>query len=415
MKIAMVSEHADPLADIVGPDRGGQNVHVAGLSAALTRRGHDVTVYTRRDCAGPRTRVAPEGYRVVRIDAGPPERIPKDEVYDYLDILIDGLSAAFAIDRPDVVHAHYWMSAIASELAAFPERLPVVVTFHALGSVERRFLGSADTSPTQRIPLETVIGRRATAIVATCTDEVRELHDLGVSTRRVKLIPSGVDVDEFGNGQPQDQLPREMLPPRGQRRRIATVGNMTPRKGLATVLAALADIPDAELIVVGGSSAGSVSDDPEAAHLIRCAAEYSVSDRVHFVGSVAHSAMPAILADADVVACVPWYEPFGVVPLEAMAAGTAVVASAVGGILDTVVPGVTGELVPPRDPAALAETLRSLLADDVRLRSYGDAGRRRADERYRWSKVALETERLYRRLCEQRQKVGSEVIGHAAL
>lgn len=415
MKIGMVSAHADPLADLDSPDCCEQGIHVAGLSAALARRGHEVTVYIRRDCAGARVRESPDGYRVVRIAAGPPEPIGRDGIYDYLDILTDGLSAAFAIDQPDVVHAHFWMSAIASELAAFPGRVPVVVTFHALGSVERRLRGSADTSPTQRIPLETVVGRRATAIAATCTDEVRELHDLGVSTRRVKIIPGGVDVDEFGDCSPDDPRLREILLPRGQRHRIVAVGGKAPSQGLATTIEALADVPDTELIVVGGSAGGSLPDDPQAALLMRCAAEHSVRDRVHFRGPVPRSLMRAIFADSDVVTHVPWYEPFGIVPLEAMAAGTAVVASAVGSLLDTVVPGVTGQLVPPRDPAALADTLCPLLHDDVRLRSYGDAGRRRVDARYRWSRAGLETERMYRQLCEPRQTVDANVTGHVKL
>lgn len=415
MKIAMVAAHADPLADITAPDFGAQNIHVAELSAGLTRAGHAVTVYTRRDCPdGARERVADAGYRVVRIDAGPAAQIPTDEVYDYLDVVTDGLAAAFAVDRPDVVHAHFWMSAITAVLAAFPERVPVVVTFHALGTVQRRFRGNTDTSPTQRIPLETVIGRRASAIIATCTDEVRELHDMGVSTRRVTIIPSGVAVDEFIASDPSDPRRPENITARSQAHRVVTVGRLVPHNGFATVIEAIADVPHTELLIVGSASNGALHDDPEVVRLMTCADEHAVGDRVHLIGAVPHATMPAVLADADIVVCAPWYEPFGIVALEAMAVGTPVVAAAVGGMLDTIVPGRTGDLVPPRDATALTQALRSLLDDHDRLQSYAEAGRRRAEQQYGWARIAAQTERLYRRLCEQRRTADSDVIGHAS-
>ena len=115
--------------------------------------------------------------------------------------------------------------------------------------------------------------------------------------------------------------------------------------------------------------------------------------------------MPALLRSADVVACVPWYEPFGIVPLEAMACGVPVVATRVGGLMDTVVEHVTGELVPPRAPAPLAATLRTLLADPVRRDFLGGAGRDRAAARYPWQRIAAECVREYRR-CADRAAAG---------
>ncbi|GAB20320.1 putative glycosyltransferase [Gordonia effusa NBRC 100432] len=394
----MVSAHADPLADTSGPSSGGQNIHIAELSSALTRHGHDITVYTRRACAhGARERVADAGYRVVRIDAGPPVPIPRDEVYNYLHELTDGLSIALAADRPDIVHAHFWMSAIAAELAAFPERLPVVVTYHSLGCIERKYAETSDIGPTQRIPLETVAGRRATAIAATCTDEVRNLHEMGVPTQRIKIIPRGVDIDRFGD---LTTAWPNAVPARKQRYRVAVAGSLLPRKGIETVIEAIAGVRDAELIVSGGPVIGEFSDDPYFERLMRCAASHSVEDRVTFLGSIPHEAIPALLRSADIVAHVPWYESFGMVAIEAMAVGTPVVTSAVGGMLDTVIPGVTGEHVAARDAGALAATLTSLLADEAKLRSYARIGRERIRQHYQWSDVALKTERLYRRILD---------------
>jgi len=127
-----------------------------------------------------------------------------------------------------------------------------------------------------------------------------------------------------------------------------------------------------------------------------------VADRVTFVGSVARGDVAALMCSADIVVAVPWYEPFGIVPVEAMACARPVVGSAVGGLLDTVVPGVTGELVPPRRPDLLAPVLRDLLADPFRRDAYGLAGRHRAVEKYQWSQVAAETEAVYAGLGAQR-------------
>jgi glycosyltransferase involved in cell wall biosynthesis len=156
-------------------------------------------------------------------------------------------------------------------------------------------------------------------------------------------------------------------------------------------------VPDAELVVVGGPPASGVDADPEVRRLRGIAADLGVGDRLVFTGSVARADVPAWVRSADVVLAVPWYEPFGITPLEAMACGRPVVATAVGGLVDSVADGVTGDLVPPRDPDRLGEVLAALLADDDRRAAYGEAGVRRA-ERYRWSRVVADTENVYRQV-----------------
>src|SRR3954470_22219983 len=176
MRIAMVSEHASPLAVLGGVDAGGQNVHVAALAAALGRLGHEVVVHTRRDDAAlPRRVPLAPGVEVDHVDAGPPSEVPKDELLPYMRAFGDELREAWGEDPPDVVHAHFWMSAIAALRAAVPLGIPVVHTFHALGTVKRRHQGAEDTSPEGRLALEREICRRVDRIVATCSDEVFEL------------------------------------------------------------------------------------------------------------------------------------------------------------------------------------------------------------------------------------------------
>ena len=389
MRIAMVSEHANPLAALGGVDAGGQNVHVAALSAALAARGHDVVVYTRRDDPDLPERVrTDQGYDVVHVPAGPARGVPKDELLPHMGEFARFLEQQWYEEQPDVVHAHFWMSGLASVLAARKVGVPVVQTFHALGTVKRRHQGADDTSPAERIAIERMIGREADRIAATCDDEVAELMRMGVQRSRTSVVPCGVDPVRFRPEGPVDR--------RHYRHRIVTVGRLVPRKGYQDLITALRSLPDTELVIAGGPV--EVESDAEARRLAAHAERVGVRGRLWLAGQVSRDAMPALLRSADVVACVPWYEPFGIVPLEAMACGVPVVASEVGGLTDTVVDGVTGVLVPPRDPAALARALHSLLSDEARREACGLAGLDRVGVRYTWDRIAEDTERVYERV-----------------
>ena len=400
MRIDLVSEHASPLAAIGGVDAGGQNVHVAALAAGLARRGHEVTVHTRRDDRALPARVlTDDGYEVAHVPAGPPRAVPKDELLPHMDTFAQVLYEQWSAEAPDVVHAHFWMSGLASVEAArgLASPVPVLQTFHALGSVKRRHQGAADTSPADRIERERGLCRDVSYVVATCSDEVFELRRLGLSGDRVSIVPCGVDTGAF--------TPRGPVAARTDRPRLLVLGRIVERKGHDDAVRALQAVPDAELVVVGGPPPGAVDDDPEIRRLRAVADDAGVADRLVFTGSVARADVPAWVRSADVVLAVPWYEPFGITPLEAMACGRPVVATAVGGLVDSVVDGVTGELVPPRDPDALGEVLAALLADDERRAAYGAAGVRRARARYRWSRVVADTESVYRQVLARRGRV----------
>jgi D-inositol-3-phosphate glycosyltransferase len=388
MRVAMVSEHASPLAVLGGEDAGGQNVHVAALAERLGARGVPVVVHTRRDdAAAPRRVPFARGAEVDHVDAGPPNPIPKDGLLPHMDAFAAQLREQWEREPPDVVHAHFWMSAHAALRAAEPLGIPVVQTFHALGAVKRRHQGAADTSPPQRLDIEASVMRRARRIVATCSDEVFELLRLGADRRRITVIPCGVDVERF--------TPRGLALARGKRPRLVAAGRLVERKGIDDVVRALTALPGVELLVAGGGPRETLADDPNARRLKALAAELDVRDRVRFLGQVGRTDMPAVLRSADVVTCVPWYEPFGIVPLEAMACGRPVVASAVGGMIDTVVHDVTGVHVPPRNPHRLARALRELLADDARRGALGGAGAWRARRRYGWDGIAAATLDVY--------------------
>jgi glycosyltransferase involved in cell wall biosynthesis len=389
LAIALVSEHASPLAALGGVDAGGQNVHVACLAGALADRGHRVTVYTRRDAPDLPCRVElRDGVEVHHVPAGPAEPLPKDELLPHMGEFGRYLERGWRTRAPDLVHSHYWMSGLAALRATRAHGLPLLHTYHALGTVKRRHQRLADTSPPERIPGETEVGLACDRVVATCRDEAAELTRMGIPPHKIGIVPCGVDPDRF--------TPKGPAAPRGPYpHRLLQLGRLVPRKGVAVAVAALARLPGTELVVVGGPPADRLDDDPEVRRLRGIARDAGVADRVRFTGAVPSEEVPPLLRSADVVVCPADYEPFGIVPLEAMACGVPVVASAVGGQLDTVADPGTGRLVPPRDPEALACAVAGLLADPVAREACGAAGRRRVLGRYGWGRVAAATEAAY--------------------
>ncbi len=392
MNVAMVSEHASPLAALGGADAGGQNVHVAALALALGRLGDEVTVYTRRDDPSlPRWVPFGPRARVEHVDAGPPVPLPKDELLPLMDPFAQHLARVWARSRPDVVHAHFWMSGKASLAAASRLGVPVVQTFHALGTVKQRHQGAADTSPPQRVDIERDIVARANGVIATCSDEVDELRWMDADPERIRVVPCGVDLESFRPDGPIAPRPANVL-------RVLVVTRLVRRKGVDDVIRAVARLQNTELVVAGGPERSALADDPEACRLMELARSLGVLPRVRLMGRVPHDDVPALLRSADVVACCPWYEPFGIVPIEAMACGVPVVGSAVGGLLDTVVDGITGRHVPPRDPESVTRALEELLEDTVLRARLGAGAAVRAHLAYGWDRVARLTRSAYRSL-----------------
>jgi D-inositol-3-phosphate glycosyltransferase len=384
MRIAMISEHASPLAALGGTDAGGQNAHVAELSAALAAQGHEVRVYTRRDRPTLPATVDANGYQVVHVPAGPPVALPKDELLPYMRGFAEWMAADWRdVWTPDVAHAHFWMSGLAAVAAGRACDVPVVQTYHALGSVKRRHQGAADTSPAHRIAYERQLGRAVDQVIVQCRDEIGELVQLGVPRQRMTLVPSGVNTERFRPDGPAE--------PRSMCHRVLSVGRLVERKGFEDLIAAMVAVPGAECVIVGGGQ----DNEPYARRLHDVAVYHGIADRVRLVGAVRPADMPRWYRSADVLAATPWYEPFGLTPLESMACGVPVVATAVGGLTDTVVPGVTGDLVPPRDPRALGTVLRRLLGDEGRRFSYAAAALDRAGQSYSWRRVATQLAAVY--------------------
>jgi len=378
MNIAMVSARESPLT---ATDRGGageQSTCVAELAAALARRGHRVTVYTRRDDADlPERSETPQGYHVVHVPAGAPKHLTDDELLREMGPFARFIGAAWTANSPDVIHAHCWMSGIATELVARELELPRVLSFHGLG---------ADGL---RRKMESKLANAATGVSVGSTDEAFELIRLGTRRTNTAVIPCGVDVDVYAPDGPQA--------PRSEAPRVVGIGKLLPGKGFDTMIRPLPLIPNAEFVVIAEADSGDPSCAAEAARLRGLSEELGVADRLRLWEAARVADMPALLRSADVVVCTPSSESSGIVALKTMACGVPVIGSAVGALRDILVHDVTGYLVARPDPRKLATAVNSLMRDSFLRHSMGSAGRDRVVARYTWDRVAADTVRLYER------------------
>ncbi len=382
MRVAMVSLHANPLGTPGDGFGCAQRVHVAALSAALARRGTEVTVYTRRTAPDtPSVLSAAEGYSVVHVPAGPPAPVGRDGVPACVPEFGRRLREFLDDDPPDVIHAHSWTSAVAATSGRAGDGPPVVVTFHSLGVVERRHTGATDPGPADRVRIETRLCRSVDHVIATCANEVFELRRLGLTVDRTSIVPWGVDLSAFTPDGPPGQR-------RGARPRLLVLGSLARHTGVDEVIQAMRQVPDAELVVAGGPDADHLSTDRNARRLAASAVGAGVRDRVTFVGAVERDLVPRLMRSADIVLATPWYETFGPSALEAMACGVPVVATAVGGLTDIVIDGVTGKLVPPRDVLSIADAVNSILADSALAERLARASSERASRRYSWDVIS---------------------------
>jgi D-inositol-3-phosphate glycosyltransferase len=401
MRIALISEHASPLARLGSVDAGGQNVYVDKVARMLARRGHRVDVATRRDDPTlPAVVELEPGARVVHVDAGPPRFVAKEAMLEHMSEFSAALTRRMAgANGYDLVHANFFMSGLVALQLRASFGVPMVMTFHALGEVRRQHQGAADAFPCERIEIERRIVRSAERLIAECPQDEADLVRLyGAERDRIATVPCGVDLDEFA---PADRsAARRALGLDAGEFVVLQLGRMVPRKGVDNVIRAVALLAArgaARLVIVGGDATPpGCARSAEMQRLVDLAEACGIGDRVTFAGHRQRDELAAFYAACDVFVTTPWYEPFGITPLEAMASARPVIGSAVGGIRHSVLDGVTGFLVPPRDPGALADRLAQLQGDATLARAMGRAGARRVRKHFTWSRVAEELEAVYR-------------------
>ncbi|MBW6438486.1 glycosyltransferase [Actinoplanes hulinensis] len=352
------------------------------LAAALAELGHDVRVYIRRaDPDSAEVVVTPAGVHVVNVVAGPIRPIPSDLLLPHMGEFARVLGEQWRDGwSPDVAHAHFWTSGLAAVTAAKQIGVPVVQSFHELGEFDGAARGPS------RSGYERALGRAVDRVVAQTQDEVGELVRIGVPRARLTVIPSGVDSERFTPEGPAAPREDPELP------RILSVGKLVERKGFGDVIQAMRYVPGAEVVVVGGPPPEQLPADPGAGLLRSMAEQFRVADRFRLVGSVPQRELPSWYRSADVLVAAPGDERSA---LEAMACGLPVVGTAGGTLTETVVDGLTGDLVPARDPRALGGALRRLINDRVRRFAYATAALDRARQAYSWKRVAAQIGSVY--------------------
>jgi glycosyltransferase involved in cell wall biosynthesis len=387
MKIALVAQHSTPVPG-TSTASAGDDARLVELSKSLAGEGHQVTVYARRDGSRlpERADLAP-GVSVAYV--GPSDSSADDtHLVKQVGAFSAPLHDMWSKDRPDVVHALRWTSGLAALSAARDLQVPVVQSFDQLGVTERRHGLIPAGAGTERIRLEPAIGRTVSAVVAASTDEESDLTRLGIPRRSIRVVPAGIDTDEF--------TPEGPAHDRNGRHRLVTIADLaTEQDALNILLRAMAKIPGAELVVAGGPAREDLRGDLSYRRLAKLSDTLDLNGRVFFAGQVARTALPPLLRSADLLVNINQHEPSAITSIQAMACGTPVVASATGAQPDAVVDGTTGILVEPLRPALLAQKIRALLAHPMQLQAFSVAATDRARSRYSWDRIAHETLAVY--------------------
>ncbi len=401
-RIAIISEHASPLAMPGSVDSGGQNVYVGQIAKNLALR-YDVDVFTRKDSELlPETAEWVNGTRIVYVPAGPPRHVPKEELLPYMDEFTAYVTRFVKRQRRgyDLAHANFWMSGLVAAGLKQALATPFVITFHALGRVRRFHQGEADRFPDERFAVEDRLIAECDHIIAECPQDEEDLiRHYNADPAKVTIIPCGFDPNEFFPI--SKPLARALLGLNPDERIILHVGRLVPRKGIDTIVRALPRLQrdhrtPARVLIVGGESEDpDPARTPEIGRLQAIAREEGVADRVTFVGRRGRDVLTYYYSAADLFVTTPWYEPFGMTPLEAMACGTPVIGSSVGGIKFTVRDGETGYLVPPSDPAALAERIAHLYRNPKLMSVFRRQALRRVNDLFTWPHVVAAMATLY--------------------
>lgn len=406
--IALISDHGDPAAQIGKEAAGGQNVYVRQVGEALAKLGWQVDMFTRKSHPDDSTIVQHSPHcRTVRLVAGPQEFIPRDELFQYMPEFVAAFQKFQSKEGTNypLIHTNYWMSAWVGMQLKAQSNIQLVHTYHSLGSVKYQSMKQYPGIAATRLAIEAEILEQANCIVATSPQEQDSLRTLS-HQGYIEVIPCGTDVDTF-HSLPKAEA-RATLGLAPDDTVVLYVGRFDPRKGIETLVRACTHLKVSgqiasdklRLVIVGGSDP-TQADGQERQRIERIVQEIGLVEQTIFAGQIGHDLLPLYYTAADVCVIPSHYEPFGLVAIEAMACGTPVVASDVGGLKFTVVPEETGLLVPPENPEAFAAAIVRVLSDELWARKLRRQAPLRVQQNFSWSGVAARLSDLYRRLLAQ--------------
>ena len=412
-KIAVLSVHTCPLAMLGGKKTGGMNVYVRDFCRELGRRGVQVDVFTRSQdsCVPMVVHDLGENARVIHIQAGPEYPLPVPEVAQYLDDFTQGVWEFALVEgiEYDLIHSHYWLSGlVAGKLRTQWQRpIPIVQMFHTLGHMKNKIaLDEFTRAPQGRINGETVVIQEiADTLIAATPAEEQQLIDLyGADPAKITIMPPGVDLARFHH---IDQaVAKERVGIGRCKKNILFAGRIEPLKGIDTLLRAISILEHKKHTILERACVTIVGGDPkedtldsEMGRLQQLCGELNLDQLVTFVGSKDQMMLPNYYAASEMVVMPSHYESFGLVALEAMAMGTPVIASEVGGLAHLIKDGVTGYHVPSRDAHALARRICELLDDPARQKQMGECAAFYA-QAYAWECIVDQAMGVYAALLE---------------
>jgi len=410
LRIAMLSYHTCPLATLGGKDTGGMNVYVRDLTRQLGTMGIHVDVFTRSQDEHVPHVLHDLGYgnRVVHVPAGPEVPLPKQELAGYVPQFAAGIKS-FAAEKSmayDIIHSHYWMSGLAAGELQQTWGAPIVHMFHTLGEMKNRVARASDEKEGDyRLEGERSVIAGADRIIAATIAERAQLEWLyKADAHKIAVIPPGVDISRF-YPIPADEAKQCIgVPP--EKCLLLYVGRIEPLKGVDTLMRAMANLRKRDacptrpvcLSIIGGEpDASARMMNAEMARLQALCTQMGMDDVVVFLGKRGQDTLPYYYSAAETVVVPSHYESFGMVALEAMACGTPVVASQVGGLAFLIQDGATGYHVPDGDPEALAARLAQLLGDAQLRRTMGRQAAEYA-RNFAWEKIAVQVVKVYEAL-----------------
>jgi glycosyltransferase involved in cell wall biosynthesis len=412
--IALISVHGDPAVEIGKEEAGGQNVYVRQVGEALAQQGWHVDMFTRKASAE-QTNIIEHGprCRTIRLTAGPEAFVPRDEIFGYASTFVEELLKFQKQEGIEysLVHTNYWISSWVGMEWKKRQSIPQVHTYHSLGAVKYNSIPTIPMIASTRLGVEKEVLETAERIVATSPQEQEHMRSLVSTKGNIDIIPCGTDIRRFGS---IDRLEaRKQLGLSPEEKVVFYIGRFDPRKGIETLVRAVGQSQlrgkeNLKLIIGGGSRPGQ-SDGIERERIEGIVAELGMTDITTFPGRISDEILPAYYAAADVCVVPSHYEPFGLVAIEAMASGTPVVASDVGGLQFTVVPEETGLLAPPQDEAAFAVAIDRILSNPDWRNQLSKQARTRIEEKFSWDGVANQLSELYTKLIEQPAKTLAQV------
>lgn len=412
--IALISVHGDPAIEIGKEEAGGQNVYVRNVGEALARIGWQVDMFTRK--ASPDDPTIVEHHprcRTIRLKAGPEEFVPRDRIFGYTGEFLDNLLRFQETEgiSYSLVHTNYWISSWVGMEWKKLTSIPQLHTYHSLGAIKYQSVEAIPLIANTRLEIEKTVLETAERIIATSPQEQEHLRSLVSTKGNIDIIPCGTDIHRFG-GMNRDEA-RELLGLNPEDKIVFYIGRFDKRKGIETIVRGVARSvlrgnPHLKLIIGGGSRPGQ-SDGMERERIEGIVAELGMTDFTTFPGRISDELLPAYYTAADVCVVPSHYEPFGLVAIEAMACGTPVVASDVGGLQFTVVPEETGLLTPPKDEVAFGQAIDRILTNPEWRNKLGEAGRRIVESKFSWDGVAYQLSDLYTALIPKHEKVLMEV------